>query len=89
MPFKMECRRFVWWKYQNSPEDVRKGFDKAVDEIVKDWMRGSADLKEPGASLNLRRYRFEYGVLTYRYTYDVSDASTHIRIIDWKDAEGI
>ena len=89
MPFKMECGKFIWWKYQNSPPEVREAFDKAVDEIVEDWMRGRPVLGKAPGSLNLRRHGFGHGVLTYRYTYDVSDASTHIQIIDWKEAEEV
>lgn len=87
MPFKMECRKVVWWRYHNSSAEVRKAFDRAVDDIFRDWMRGSPALNH--GSLNVRRYRFRHGVLTYRYQYDASDLSTHIEIIAWKKAEEI
>ena len=84
MPFKMECTKVIWWRYFNSPPDVRKAFDRAVDDIIEDWMRGSPALDI--GSLNVRRYKFHHGVLTYRYQYDATDLSTHIQIIDWKKA---
>jgi hypothetical protein len=83
MPFEMECSRVVARLYWRSPPEVRRAFDRAIDDIAAHWTKGTPDLRSTRYPLQLRRYRFSEGVLIYRYEYD-EEANPKIKVLTWQ-----
>ena len=88
MPFEMECVRAVGTMYREASGEAQQAFDRTLASICRDPTIGEPLLKHnvPGA-LNVRKLRFEFGTIFYRYSWDDQDAAVHILVTGWKHAE--
>ena len=63
--------------------------DCAKGTVVREIPCGEPILKHnvPGM-LNVRKVRFEFGTIFYRYSWDDQDAAVHILVTGWKQPKG-
>ena len=88
MPFELECVVGVARRAGKAPPDVQDAFWRTVARIGKNPTMGVPILKYnvPGI-LNVRKVRFEFGTLVYRYWWDEQDAAPQILVTEWKQED--
>ena len=89
MPFEMECVIAVVSMLLEATPEVQQAFWRVVGRICEDPTVGEPILRHnvPGM-LNVRKTRFEFGTIFYRYSWDDQDAAVHILVTGWKQPKG-